>query len=132
VPLRTTRTLASSSSPPPPADPQLVSDLRDLIRDLGRVRRADVLPPDREMEAHEREAHGAGAGDADGGYELDYTEAREMEGLEDALAGLGPGVGAGAAGGAGRNGGALREDALLDELDRRLDGIIGRAIPARP
>lgn len=81
------------------------------------------MPPDREMEAHDREAHG-GDGDGNGngkdgdGFELDYTEKREMEGLEDALAGLG---------GKAQEVG-LREEALLQDLERRFNEILQRAL----
>jgi hypothetical protein len=56
----------------------ITEDLRAYIKDLSRVKRTDMLPPDLEMEAHEREAHGAVDGDGEG-YELDVNDNREME-----------------------------------------------------
>lgn len=90
------------------------------------------------MEAHEREAHGGGAGEGDGGdddgFELVPTDQRETEALEGAMDGLG-----GArerSGGASREGegeepGGLREEQLLGTLEARLRGISTRAAELR-
>jgi hypothetical protein len=74
------------------------------------VRRADVLPIDHERMEHEREAHGE--------YELDPTESRAMEGLEDALGRLG---------GKQEQTQACREGALLDVLEERVRALEGAA-----
>lgn len=87
--------------------------LRELVVDLGRVRRDDILPPDVEREEHEREEHA----DPDGeGFELDLNDKREMEGLERALEGVSttPAVGSEI------QGKGKREGELLDDLERRL------------
>ena len=117
VPLRTLSPTASTSGNA--ERNSIADDLRSLIRDLSRVRRTDVLPPDLEMEAHEREAHGAAHGDGEG-YELDMTDSREMEALENALDGMGGQAN-------GRENGLLREEALLDALEQRLRAITDRA-----
>lgn len=59
---------------------------------------------DKEREEHERDEHG------DGGYELDGSDKRDMEGLENALDNLGSGGGQ-----------SKREEELLRELEGRLD-----------
>lgn len=109
---------STNTSTNAPADVSAITnDLRAYIRDLSRVKRTDVLPRDLEMEAHEREAHGAMAGD-EAGYELDTTDNREMEALENALDGLG--------GQGGKPDGRVREDMLLDEMEERLRGLLLR------
>lgn len=89
-----------------PSD-ELLARARALAATLASVRRDDVLPPDLERIAHEKDEHG----DLEG---LDITPQREMEGLEGALAGLG-----GAADAPARFDG-LREDALLDSLEAQV------------
>jgi hypothetical protein len=89
--------------------------VRAYIRDLSRVKRNDILPPDLEMEAHEREAHGAAEGDGEG-YVLDANDTREMEALENALDGLGGGSDV-------QSKGQLREEALLQQLEAGLDAL---------
>ena len=83
-----------------------VDELRELIRDLGKVKREDVLPVDHEAEAHAKEEHG---GDAV------WIDADGMEGLEagvELLAGKAESK-------------AVREEALLAELETRLQQIAG-------
>jgi len=63
----------------------------------------DILSIDKEREEHERDEHG------DGGYELDGSDQRDMEGLENALDSLGS-----------TGGDAKREEELLRELEGRL------------
>ena len=65
----------------------LVESVRDLIRDLGRVRRDEILPIDHERIAHEEEDRKAREGDDGGAFELEMNEDREMEALERALEG---------------------------------------------
>lgn len=87
-----------------------VDDLRDLIRDLGKVKREDVLPIDHDAEAHARDEHGGDAewkGDSDEG----------MDGLEASVQSLG---------GTQRPAESVREDALLAELESRLNAISSR------
>lgn len=60
---------------------QLVSELRDIVRQLGALKRTDILPRDAEREAHEAEHN-------EQGDVLDPTADREMEGLEDAMGGM--------------------------------------------
>lgn len=88
----------------------MIDSVRDLIKDLSRVKRTQVLPRDLEREKHEQEEHG------DYTFELDQNEKREMEGLEDALGAMGNG---------GDRGG-LREEALLEQLEGRLEGLKAR------
>jgi uncharacterized protein YPO0396 len=83
-----------------------LDELRDFVRDLNKVKRIDILSIDKEREEHERDEH------ADGGYELDGNEKRDMEGLENALDSLG-----------GEEKGGKREEELLRELEMRLDGV---------
>jgi hypothetical protein len=78
--------------------------LRDLMRDLNKVKRNEVLPIDTQREEHEREEHGD-----DNAFELEGNEKRDMEGLENALENLG-----------GEKGGK-REEELLRELEERLE-----------
>ena len=65
----------------------------------------DVLSIDREREEHDRDEHGDGEG-----YELDGNAKRDMEGLENALEGLGAVLKDG-----------KREEELLKELEMRLN-----------
>lgn len=95
----------------------ITEDLRAYIKDLSRVKRTDMLPPDLEMEAHEREAHGAVDGDGEA-YELDVNDNREMEALENALDGL---VGDGR-----QQNATLREEELLIQLETRLHDLAAR------
>lgn len=83
------------------------------MQDLARIKRVKILPKDLERERHEQEEHGG-----DDTFELDHTEKREMEGLEDAL------------GSVGANGqktqtrqDEVREGELLDQLQNRLDEL---------
>jgi len=84
--------------------------LRDLMKDLNRVKRNDILPIDTEREEHERDEHGD-----DNAFELEGNEKRDMEGLESALESLGS-VNESAALG-------KREDDLLKELEGRLERL---------
>lgn len=59
-----------------PVDEKLVSAVRDLVRDLGRMGLDELAPPDYEARAHEREhlaGASAGAG-ADGEKQADGKE----------------------------------------------------------
>lgn len=80
------------------------------MRDLNRIKRDDILPRDLEREIHEKEEHETG----DNGFELEMNDKREMEGLENALEGIGE---------AGGDGKREREGALLDSLEERLRGL---------
>jgi hypothetical protein len=104
----------------------VIHEIRELMHELGRVRRVDILPKDLEREAHEEE-HGEGD-------ELDDTPAREMEGLEEAMGGMG-GAGAGVTavvGGSSVEGVANgeREDELLRSLGGKLRGLEARVLGA--
>lgn len=94
----------------------ILDNLRDLVRDLDRIKRVQVLPIDVEREEHERDEHGGGD---ENGFELEGNEQRDMEGLEDALEGMG----AGHAGANRDESGGKREEELLKELKGRLEGI---------
>lgn len=75
------------------------------------MKRDDILPKDIEREIHEKEEH------ADGdGFELEMNDKREMEGLENALAGIGQNR-------EGEEEGKLREGELLDHLECSLARI---------
>lgn len=85
--------------------------LRELMQDLNRVKRNEVLPIDTEREEHERDEHGD-----DNAFELEGNEKRDMEGLENALESLG---GTGKESGKG----GKREDELLKDLEGRLERL---------
>lgn len=106
---------SSAGSTPHGEREAIINEVRAYIRDLSRVKRNDILPPDLEMEAHEREAHGAAEGDGEG-YVLDANDTREMEALENALDGLGGGSDV-------QSKGQLREEALLQQLEAGLDAL---------
>lgn len=104
---RTNALLAiATTSQSPPA---LVAEIRELVADLSSVKRNDVLPPDTERIAHEEE-HG----------EVDEiiapTDSREMEGLEDALGGL------------GKPKPVLREEELLTALEARVAAVEAKVL----
>lgn len=104
--------LAFYTSPSPSqgaAPSSVIEELRDLLREMNGVKRDDILPRDTEREEHEREEH------EDGGFELDTTDNRGMEGLENALASIGD----------GSKDQKLREGELLDHLESRLVAIEG-------
>lgn len=96
--------------------------LRDLVRDLGRVRKVDVLPKDEERERHEIEAHGE-----EDGFELDTNDGRDLENLEegmDRFTGNTESVG-------GKEGKEVSEgegSGLLVELEGRLKVIEGKIL----
>jgi len=94
--------------------------VRELIRDLGRVRRDDILPIDHERIAHEEEDRKAQ--EAESGFELDPNEDREMEGLERALEGMADGRGAVEVRWEGK-----REGELVAWLEGRLAGLEEKA-----
>ena len=84
---------------------------------MGKARRVDVLERDVEREEHEK-AH-------EEGFELDITDRREMEGLEDALGRVG-GVSSGLTGGTtGKTGGDLLLDleGRLKVLEQKISSI---------
>ncbi|RXK34698.1 hypothetical protein M231_08050 [Tremella mesenterica] len=83
---------------------EIVDILRDLIRELGRVKRVDILPPDLEREAHEREHDELG-------LVLKPTDERGMEDIQDTLQNLGGAIG------------GKKEEELLIELEKRLEEI---------
>jgi len=58
-----------------------MEEVRELAKDLSRVKRSDVLPWDEEKDAHEKEH--------EEGYELERTEGRDMEGVLNGMNGLG-------------------------------------------
>ncbi|KAK8847364.1 hypothetical protein IAR55_005221 [Kwoniella newhampshirensis] len=89
-------------------------DLRELVRELGRLRRDQILPEDLERVAHERDEHGE-EGRGEGGYVLDGNEKRDMESLERSLELL-----SGSGSGEGR-----REDGkiVLEKLEERLQDL---------
>lgn len=76
---------ASAESGSSPGRDASVAELRAIVRDLGNLRRTDILHRDTEREAHEAE-HG------EEGDVLDVTDSREMEGLEAAMSGIGSAV----------------------------------------
>jgi hypothetical protein len=78
-----------------------------------RVKRVQVLPRDMERELHEQEQHGG-----EDVFELEPTEGREMEGLEDALGSLGS-----TRKSTSNSVETLREQALLDLLEKRLNEL---------
>jgi hypothetical protein len=91
------------------------------MRDLGRVRRIDALPKDIEREQHEEEHGEGGEPDGGGGYILDETPERMMEGLQEAMGRMG-----GDHQVANGREGSLREDRLLEELEGRLKDLEAR------
>jgi hypothetical protein len=115
----------------------LVDELRTLVKELGRVRRDDILPVDTERLAHEEEDRQAQASDqarapgdqnASGTvktrtpetFELDYTDSRAMESLEQAM----QGVSSGQPPAEDHTGGGVeREEKLLAGLEDRLKAI---------
>jgi len=105
----------STSSSDSDLDSGLVTAARALVSDLARVKRDDVLPIDAERIAHEKEEHGE-----DTAFELDHTDARAMEGLEDALGRLGGSK-------APEPQGGLREEALLAALEERVRALEAQA-----
>jgi hypothetical protein len=114
-----------------------VDELRTLVKELGRVRRDDILPVDTERLAHEEEDRQAQASDqarapgdqnASGTvktrtpetFELDYTDSRAMESLEQAM----QGVSSGQPPAEDHTGGGVeREEKLLAGLEDRLKAI---------
>jgi hypothetical protein len=86
---------------------KVLESVRELLRDLGKVRRDDIIPVDTEREKHEREEHD-GEGILDGG-----SNTREMEGLEVALEGLVGGV----------KEERMREEVLLNDFERRVKDV---------
>lgn len=115
-------TTPSSRSSSGTQEKEKEQELRDLIRELGRLKRDQILPEDQERIAHERDEHG------DEGYELDITEKREMEGLEESLermTGAGAGTGAAAATVAVAGGGPAKEkgEVVLKRLEERLRAL---------
>ena len=59
---------------------ELEEEVRELVRDLGRVKRDQVIPGDLEREMHEKEHEEFG---------LEETEERGMEGLVEGIEGIG-------------------------------------------
>lgn len=105
---------ASTSMSGPVYLAELVEAARELVQDLARVKRVQVLSRDIERERHEQEEHGG-----EDVFELEPTEEREMEGLEDALGSLGQKAKA--------NGSdEVREGQLLDVFEYRLKALKGR------
>jgi hypothetical protein len=105
--------LLSYLTRPNSGSPELVESARELVQDLARVKRVQVLPRDLERERHEQEEHGG-----DDTFELEPTDNREMEGLEDALGSLGAN-----GKGAVNESKALREAELLDSLQAKLEEL---------
>ncbi|WWD21455.1 hypothetical protein CI109_105940 [Kwoniella shandongensis] len=91
-----------------------VEDLRELIRELGKLRRDQILPQDEERIAHEREEHDGEA------YELDVNDNREMEGLEKSLDLL---SGGGNTSATGTNGTKEDGETVLRSLEERLRAL---------
>lgn len=105
------------------APSELVDGVRDLLRDLGRARRDDVLPKDLEREAHEEEDRLARGEE---GFELESNDKRDMEHLEKALEGVSSGMSRtlnGPGEGQEQNG-----ESLLESLEMRLVELEGRAL----
>ncbi|PFH49288.1 hypothetical protein AMATHDRAFT_148015 [Amanita thiersii Skay4041] len=69
----------------------MLADARDIASQLVKVRFTDIAPPDLEAEAHARE-HLESLYDAEISVPEELAERREMENLEDMLAGMGTGV----------------------------------------
>lgn len=104
--------LLSHLTRPNSGSTELVDAARGLVQELARVKRVQVLPKDLERERHEQEEHGG-----DDTFELEPTDNREMEGLEDALGSLGGN------GHASSETKELREEDLLDYLEAKLEEI---------
>lgn len=84
-----------------------MEEVRDIVRDLARMKRDRIVPRDEEKEMHEREEHREGA------FELEMTAARDMEGIMNRMDELGAG---------GQNDSKTKDvgEDLLDAVDRRL------------
>lgn len=67
-------------------DPSVLEESRELSRQLGMVKRDDILPIDMERINHEKEDVLRGG---QGEFVLDVNEQREMERLEDAFSSFG-------------------------------------------
>lgn len=102
-------------------DSPVLENVREFIRDLERVKRDDVLPVDLEREAHEEEDRLARGED---GFELESTEKRDMEYLENALEGISSAATTSAVNGQGDVSG----EALIAKLERRLADLGGTAL----
>lgn len=114
-----------------------MDELRTLVKELGRVRRDDILPVDTERLAHEEEDRQAQASDtrAPGDqkasgivrartpetFELGYTDSRAMESLEQAMQGVSSGQPPVELD--HTEGGVEREEKLLAGLEDRLKSI---------
>jgi hypothetical protein len=115
-----------------------VDELRTLVKELGRVKRDDILPVDTERLAHEEEDRRAQASDqarAPGDqkasgivrartpetFELGYSDSRAMEFLEQAMQGVSSGQPPAELDHTG--GGLEREEKLLAGLEDRLKSI---------
>ena len=114
----------------------LVEPTRELIRDLARIRRVDILPPDLERQAHEAEDRlNRGEDEPGNEFELEGNETRDMEGLEMAVEGMGGSEAGGGIGGQSRQNGDLersvggkREDILLDWLEGRFKELVTKVL----
>lgn len=102
-------------------DDDMVEKIRDLVKDLARVKRDQILPFDHERHEHEKDEHHGKSGQDYMLFELGRTDQREMESLEDMLEGIN-----GKAEPWKSASGALREDALLDNLQNRLEELENR------
>ncbi|WVW78494.1 hypothetical protein I302_100449 [Kwoniella bestiolae CBS 10118] len=79
---------SSTSSATSHSSKDLEESLREIVKELGRLKRDEVLPEDRERIQHEKEEHGDGGDD---GFELDRNDRRDMEDLENTLEMMGGG-----------------------------------------
>lgn len=94
------------SSPPPAELDQVVADTRALIARLSRVRATDIVPVDKEAEAHAREHDGV---------DWEQPETKEMDDLERALENVGTER-------------KVQKDVVeLDQLEETLESLLERA-----
>ena len=121
----------------PEAHNYLVGRVRQLVKDLGRVRRDDILPLDEERRMHDAAEHGHETpeqGDGSGRderFELERNGQRDIEGLEVAMEGMSSGRGSpngttSQGGGRAIDGPSkqrLREEELLKSLEARMNEL---------
>ncbi len=87
-------------------------NLRTISTALNRIKRTDILPPDKEAEEHAKMEHGdEGLAGGDTAMTEEVQQRRQVEALESALEGMGSNA-SGAV--------LLREEALLDEWESKL------------
>ncbi|WWC86924.1 uncharacterized protein L201_001803 [Kwoniella dendrophila CBS 6074] len=87
--IATSSSSSSSKSSTDKANTNLIEEIREINKQLNKLKRDEILPEDEERLQHEKEEHEDPNNDDDHTFELDQNDKRDLEFLENGFENIG-------------------------------------------